>query len=210
MPKRLFDLVFAALGLVLLTPLLLAVALWVVCDSPGPALFRQQRVGRAGKPFHIYKFRTMHQRAAAHGPAITIGADARITRAGYWLRRTKADELPQLVNVLLGQMSLVGPRPEVPHYVALYPSDLRELILSVRPGITDHASIEFRDESTLLGQSSDPERTYIEEILPVKLRYAAQYARSHTLWADLKIIARTISALWGYHPSGGRGPSGSA
>ena len=210
MPKRLFDLVFAALGLVLLTPLLLAAALWVVCDSPGPALFRQQRVGRAGKLFHIYKFRTMHQRAEAHGPAITIGVDARITRAGYWLRRTKADELPQLVNVLLGQMSLVGPRPEVPQYVALYPSDLRELILSVRPGITDHASIEFRDESTLLGQSSDPERTYIEEILPVKLRYAAQYARSHTLWADLKIIARTISALWGYHPSGGRGPSGSA
>ena len=210
MPKRLFDLVFAALGLVLLTPLLLAVALWVVCDSPGPALFRQQRVGRAGKLFHIYKFRTMQQRADAHSPAITVGADARITRAGYWLRRTKADELPQLVNVLLGQMSLVGPRPEVPHYVALYPSDLRELILSVRPGITDHASIEFRDESTLLGQSSDPERTYIEEILPVKLRYAAQYARSHTLWADLKIIARTISALWDYHPPGGRGPSGSA
>ena len=210
MPKRLFDLVFAALGLVLLTPLLLAAALWVVCDSPGPALFRQKRVGRAGRLFHIYKFRTMHQRAEAHGPAITVGADARITRAGYWLRRTKADELPQLVNVLLGQMSLVGPRPEVPHYVALYPSDLRELILSVRPGITDHASIEFRDESTLLGQSSDPERTYIEEILPVKLRYAAQYARSHTLWADLKIIARTISALWSAPPSGGRGPSGSA
>ena len=210
MPKRLFDLVFAALGLVLLAPLLLAVALWVVCDSPGPALFHQQRVGRAGKPFHIYKFRTMHQRAEAHGPAITIGADARITRAGYWLRRTKADELPQLVNVLLGQMSLVGPRPEVPHYVALYPSDLRELILSVRPGITDHASIEFRDESTLLGQSSDPERTYVEEILPIKLRYAAQYARSHTLWVDLKIIARTISVLGSGSPLGGRGPSGSA
>lgn len=210
MPKRLFDLVFAALGLVLLTPLLLAVALWVVCDSPGPALFRQQRVGRAGKLFYIYKFRTMRQRAEAHGPAITIGADARITRAGYWLRRTKADELPQLVNVLLGQMSLVGPRPEVPHYVALYPSDLRALILSVRPGITDHASIEFRDESTLLGQSSDPERTYVEEILPIKLRYAAQYARSHTLWGDLKIIARTISVLGRGHPPGGRGPSGSA
>lgn len=210
MPKRLFDLVFAALGLVLLTPLLLAVALWVVCDSPGPALFRQQRVGRAGKPFHIYKFRTMHQRAEAHGPAITIGADARITRAGYWLRRTKADELPQLVNVLLGQMSLVGPRPEVPHYVALYPSDLRELILSVRPGITDHASIEFRDESTLLGQSSDPERTYVEEILPIKLRYAAQYAHSHTLWVDLKIIVRTISALWSAPPSESQQPSGGA
>ena len=210
MPKRLFDLVFAALGLVLLTPLLLAAALWVVCDSPGPALFRQKRVGRAGRLFHIYKFRTMQQRADAHGPAITVGADARITRAGYWLRRTKADELPQLVNVLLGQMSLVGPRPEVPHYVALYPSDLRELILSVRPGITDHASIEFRDESTLLGQSSDPERTYVEEILPIKLRYAAQYARSHTLWADLKIIARTISALWSAPPSGRQRPSGGA
>ncbi|RMA62987.1 lipopolysaccharide/colanic/teichoic acid biosynthesis glycosyltransferase [Acidovorax sp. 100] len=210
MPKRLFDLVCAAFGLLVLTPLLLAVALWVVCDSPGPVVFRQQRVGRAGKLFHIYKFRTMRQRAEADGLAITIGADARITRAGYWLRRTKADELPQLVNVLLGQMSLVGPRPEVPHYVALYPGDLRELILSVRPGITDHASIEFRDESTLLGQSSDPERTYVEEILPIKLRYAAQYARSHTLWADLKIIVRTISALWGYHSSRGRGPSGSA
>ena len=201
MPKRLFDLCCAAAGLVLLVPVLAAVALWVVCDSPGPALFRQQRVGRAGKLFHIYKFRSMQQRADAHSPAITVGADARITRAGYWLRRTKADELPQLVNVLLGQMSLVGPRPEVPHYVALYPSDLRELILSVRPGITDHASIEFRDESTLLGQSSDPERTYVEQILPIKLRYGADYARSHTLRGDLAIILRTLAALWTDRPA---------
>lgn len=201
MPKRLFDLLFAALGLLLLTPLLLAVALWVMCDSPGPAFFCQQRVGRAGKLFHIYKFRTMHQRAEAHGPAITIGADARITRAGYWLRRTKVDELPQLLNVLLGEMSLVGPRPEVPHYVTLYPDNLRELVLSVRPGITDRASIEFRNESTLLGQSSAPERTYVEQILPIKLRYAAEYALSHTLWVDLKIIVKTVSALWSDRPS---------
>lgn len=210
MPKRLFDLLLAAVGLSLLAPLLLVIALWVVCDSPGPAVFRQQRVGRAGKLFNIYKFRTMHQRAEAHGPAITIGADARITRAGHWLRRTKADELPQLLNVLLGQMSVVGPRPEVPHYVALYPSDLRELILGVRPGITDNASIEFRDESSLLGQSSDPERTYVEQVLPVKLHYAAQYAQSHTLWVDLKIIVRTISALWSDRPSGGQNPSDGA
>lgn len=203
MPKRLFDLFLAALGLLLLAPVLLAVALWVVWDSPGPAFFRQQRVGRAGRLFRIVKFRTMHPRAEAAGPAITVGADARITRAGHWLRRTKIDELPQLFNVLLGHMSLVGPRPEVPHYVALYPESVRDLVLSVRPGITDRASIEFCDESTLLGQSSDPERTYVEQILPIKLRYAAEYARSHTLWSDLKIIVRTASALWGDRPSRG-------
>ncbi|QNP60963.1 sugar transferase [Paenacidovorax monticola] len=204
MPKRLFDLVGAALGLLLLAPVLLALGLWVVQDSPGPAFFRQQRVGRAGRLFHIYKFRTMH--AEASGPAITVGADARITHSGRWLRRTKADELPQLINVLLGDMSLVGPRPEVPQYVALYPQPLRDLVLSVRPGITDRASIEFRDESTLLGQSSDPERTYVEQILPIKLHYAAEYARSHTLWGDLTIIARTVSVLWGCRPKGNMAP----
>ena len=198
MPKRLFDLVVAALGLLVLAPVLLTLGLWVALDSAGPVFFRQQRVGRAGRLFDIYKFRTM--RAAADGPAITVGADARITRAGRWLRRTKADELPQLLNVLRGDMSLVGPRPEVPQYVALYPASLRDLVLSVRPGITDRASIEYRDESTLLGQSSDPERTYVEQILPVKLRYAAEYAQSHTLWGDVKIIARTVSVLWGRTP----------
>lgn len=201
MPKRLFDLCCAAAGLVLLVPVLAAVALWVVWDSPGPALFRQQRVGRAGRLFHIVKFRTMHPRAETAGPPLTVGADGRITRAGHWLRRTKIDELPQLFNVLLGQMSLVGPRPEVPRYVALYPDDLRTLVLSVRPGITDRASIEFRDESTLLGQSSDPERTYVEQILPIKLRYGADYARSHTLRGDLAIILRTLAALWTDRPA---------
>ena len=201
MPKRLFDLCCAAAGLVLLVPVLAAVALWVVWDSPGPAFFRQQRVGRAGRLFHIVKFRTMHPRAETAGPPLTVGADGRITRAGHWLRRTKIDELPQLFNVLLGHMSLVGPRPEVPRYVALYPDDLRTLVLSVRPGITDRASIEFRDESTLLGQSSDPERTYVEQILPIKLQYGADYARSHTLRGDLAIILRTLAALWNDRPA---------
>ena len=201
MPKRLFDLCCAAAGLVLLVPVLAAVALWVVWDSPGPAFVRQQRVGRAGRLFHIVKFRTMHPRAETAGPPLTVGADGRITRAGHWLRRTKIDELPQLFNVLLGHMSLVGPRPEVPRYVALYPDDLRTLVLSVRPGITDRASIEFRDESTLLGQSSDPERTYVEQILPIKLRYGADYARSHTLRGDLAIILRTLAALWTDRPA---------
>ena len=201
MPKRLFDLCCAAAGLVLLVPVLAAVALWVVWDSPGPAFFRQQRVGRAGRLFHIVKFRTMHPRAETAGPPLTVGADGRITRAGHWLRRTKIAELPQLFNVLLGHMSLVGPRPEVPRYVALYPDDLRTLVLSVRPGITDRASIEFRDESTLLGQSSDPERTYVEQILPIKLRYGADYARSHTLRGDLEIILRTLAALWTDRPA---------
>ncbi|MBV7539621.1 sugar transferase [Acidovorax sp. sic0104] len=202
MPKRLFDMVFSALALVLLAPLLVAVAVWVRLDSPGDILFRQARVGRAGQSFRIYKFRTMRPGADAAGPAITVGADERITRAGQWLRRTKLDELPQFINVLVGDMSIVGPRPEVPRYVALYPADLRDTVLSVRPGITDLASIEFRDESTLLGRSSDPERTYVEQILPVKLRYAADYAGAHTFWGDLKIVARTAAALWGSTPRG--------
>jgi lipopolysaccharide/colanic/teichoic acid biosynthesis glycosyltransferase len=200
MPKRLFDMVFSALALVLLSPLLAAVAVWVRLDSPGGIFFRQTRVGRAGRPFRIYKFRTMRADADAAGPAITVGDDRRITHAGHWLRRTKLDELPQFINVLAGDMSIVGPRPEVPRYVTLYPADLRDTVLSVRPGITDLASIEFRDESTLLGRSSDPERTYVEQILPIKLQYAANYASSHTLWGDLQIVARTTAALWGSCP----------
>ena len=196
MPKRLFDLLFSALALVLLAPVMVVVAAWVRWDSPGTVFFRQTRVGRSGKLFRIYKFRTMHALAEATGPAITVGTDPRITRAGSWLRRTKVDELPQFINVLRGDMSVVGPRPEVPGYVALYPDAVRDQVLSVRPGITDLASIEFRDESSLLGQSSDPEQVYVEQILPVKLRYATQYVQSHTLWGDLKIIARTVSAVW--------------
>lgn len=199
MVKRLFDIAFAALALLLLCPLLLAVALWVRLDSPGPVFFRQQRVGRGGRLFAIYKFRTMHTGAEAMGPQITVGEDARITRAGAWLRRSKVDELPQFLNVLRGDMSVVGPRPEVPRYVAQYPADVRQAVLSLRPGITDLASIEFRDESALLARSQDPERTYVEQILPAKLRHAQQYVRTRSLWLDLRIIARTALAVLGLH-----------
>ena len=197
MAKRLFDIAFALLALLLLGPLLLAVALWVRLDSPGPVFFRQQRVGRTGQLFDIYKFRTMQTGAEAMGPQITVGEDARITHAGAWLRRSKVDELPQFINVLRGDMSVVGPRPEVPRYVAQYPADVRQVVLSVRPGITDLASIEFRDESALLARSQNPERTYVEQILPTKLRYAQQYVRTRSLWLDLRIIAWTVQAVLG-------------
>ena len=199
MAKRLFDIAFALLALLLLGPLLLLVALWVRLDSPGPVFFRQQRVGRGGQLFDIVKFRTMRTGAEAMGPQITVGEDARITRAGAWLRRSKVDELPQFINVLRGDMSVVGPRPEVPRYVAQYPADVRQAVLSVRPGITDLASIEFRDESALLARSQNPERTYVEQILPAKLRHAQQYVRTHSLWLDLRIIARTVLAVLGLH-----------
>ncbi|MFN4118518.1 sugar transferase [Acidovorax sp.] len=195
MAKRLFDILFAASALLALAPLLAAIALWVRLDSPGPVLYRQTRVGRGGRHFRIAKFRTMRIGADQAGPAITIGADARITRAGHFLRRTKLDELPQFANVLCGDMSVVGPRPEVPRYVALYPPEVAQQVFSVRPGITDLASLAFRDESTLLAHSSDPERTYVHEILPAKLRYACEYARTQSLWLDLRIIARTAVAV---------------
>ena len=197
MAKRLFDITLSLLALVLLCPLLLAVALWVRLDSQGPVLFRQQRVGRGGRLFGILKFRTMQVNAEAAGLQITVGQDPRITRTGRWLRRSKLDELPQLLNVLRGEMSMVGPRPEVPRYVALYPADQRATVLSVRPGITDLASLALRDESTLLARSADPERTYVEEILPTKLRYACDYVRQRSLWLDLRIIARTAMILLG-------------
>lgn len=197
MVKRLFDILFASLALVLLSPLLLAIALWVRWDSPGPVVFRQRRVGLEGRAFDIYKFRTMHRQATTSGLLITVGQDPRITRAGKWLRRYKLDELPQFVNVLRGQMSVVGPRPEVPRYVEVYPLDLRESVLSVRPGITDLASIAFRDEAALLSGSPQPERTYVEQILPVKLQYAHEYVRSRTLWLDIRIIVWTVMALLG-------------
>lgn len=195
MAKRLFDLLAAGLGLLLLSPLLLAVALWIRLDSPGPVFFRQERVGRHGRPFRIHKFRSMTHGAA--GLALTVGADARITRAGAVLRRTRLDELPQLLDVLAGDMSLVGPRPEVPRYVAHYPPGLRERALSVRPGITDPSSLAFLDEAERLARAADPEREYIEHILPLKLQAAADYAERATLWTDLGVIARTLSVLWG-------------
>jgi len=193
--KRVFDIAASALGLALLAPLLLAVALWVRLDSPGPVLFRQTRVGRHGVLFQIHKFRTMQADAPARGLAVTADGDARVTRSGRWLRASKLDELPQLWDVLRGAMSLVGPRPEVPQYVAHYPPELRELVLSVRPGITDPASLRFRHESALLAASPDPERTYLQEVMPAKLALAAEYVRTRSGWGDVKIILATLRAL---------------
>jgi lipopolysaccharide/colanic/teichoic acid biosynthesis glycosyltransferase len=190
--KRAFDLAFSTAGLVLLSPLFLAIALWIRFDSPGPVLFRQVRVGMAGKPFRIFKFRTMLADAESRGPRITAGEDPRITRAGRFLRRYKLDELPQLLNVMLGQMSLVGPRPELPCYVALYPEGVRERVLSVPPGITDYASIEFREESAMLRFAEDPEGTYINRIMPVKLRYYEQYVRNRSFLGDLRLVVQTL------------------
>ena len=186
---------FATLGLLLLSPLLLAVALAVRLDSPGPVLFRQERVGRFGRIFRIHKFRSMGVGAPVLGQAITVGADPRITRVGHLLRHYRLDELPQLIDVLTGDMSLVGPRPEVPRYVAQYPQPLRSRVLSVRPGITDPAALEFIDEAALLARASDPEREYIEVILPRKLARQAEYAEGATLATDLAIIARTLRLL---------------
>ena len=192
--KRVFDVVGAAVGLLLLWPVLLALAVWVRLDSPGPAFFRQERVGRHGRLFRIYKFRSMRQHNA--GPQITVGEDARITRSGRFIRAYKLDELPQLVNVLLGDMSLVGPRPEVPRYVALYPADVRDEVLSVRPGMTDWASVKYRSESTLLAASSDPQATYVHVILPAKLALCQQYVRERSFWLDVRIIAMTLGILF--------------
>ncbi|MDO9004219.1 MAG: sugar transferase [Aquabacterium sp.] len=195
MSKRLFDLLLASLGLLLLSPALLLVALAIKLDSPGPVFFRQERVGRFGQPFRIHKFRTMRHDPQGTGPQITVGADHRITRIGHALRGSKLDELPQLIDVWLGRMSLVGPRPEVPRYVSHYPASVRDKVLSVRPGITDLASIEYRDESSVLARASDPEHAYIHEILPHKLALAVRYVDQASVWTDIRLIARTLAAI---------------
>jgi lipopolysaccharide/colanic/teichoic acid biosynthesis glycosyltransferase len=194
--KRLVDVGVAALSLVALAPLLLALGVWIKLDSPGPVFFRQVRVGRHGRLFRIFKFRTMQAQQPAGGLEITASSDARITRAGHFLRRSKLDELPQLLDVLRGTMSLVGPRPEVPRYVAHYPETWRERLLAVRPGMTDFASVLYRHESDLLSQAADPERTYVEQILPSKLRYALQYVEHPGLGQDLRIIGLTLRTVF--------------
>lgn len=193
--KRIFDLLASALGLLLLAPLMLVVALAIKLDSRGPVMFRQERVGRHGKRFRIHKFRTMTHDTQGRGPLITVGGDARITRVGGWLRRAKLDELPQLIDVFKGDMSIVGPRPEVPKYVALYPPALKDKVLSVRPGITDPVSLRFIDESALLARAADPEREYIEVVMPQKLAAAVAYAEHASIASDMRVIAQTLRAL---------------
>ena len=193
--KRWFDLLASGLGLIALSPLLMLIALLIKLDSNGPVFFRQERVGRFGKIFRIHKFRTMITDAERQGLQITVGADARVTRVGGALRKYKLDELPQLIDVLLGDMSLVGPRPEVPRYVACYPEETKDIVLSVRPGITDWASIEYKDENRILGLAEDPHRAYVEQVLPVKLGYYINYVRRRTFLGDLKIILATLVAI---------------
>jgi len=191
MAKRLFDIAASVLGLIILLPILVVIGFAIRLDSPGGAVFSQERVGCGGRRFKLLKFRSMCA-SGVSGPQITVVGDARITRVGRFIRRTKLDELPQLLNVLRGEMSLVGPRPEVPKFVALYPPAVRNLVLSVRPGITDEAAIEFADESRLLGEAADPEAVYVNEILPRKLVMYESYARNRSFVGDLRILARTL------------------
>ncbi len=195
MLKRAIDLTVSGIALLVALPFLLTAALAVRFSSPGPILFRQRRVGRNGGVFEILKFRTMRV-AQDTTNAITIGRDPRITPVGHFLRQSKIDELPQLVNVLRGDMSLVGPRPEVPHYVELYPDDLRHKILSVRPGITDRASIKYRNEAELLARQPDPDGYYRSVIMPDKLRIAAQYADHVSVTEDIRVIFDTLKAVY--------------
>lgn len=191
---RLCDIVFSLFGLLFLSPLFLIVALWIVIDDPGPVFYRQQRVGKDGKDFGLLKFRSMRI-GADQMSLITIGdRDPRVTRAGYYLRKLKIDELPQLWNVLVGDMSLVGPRPEVRRYVDLYTPEQRQ-VLSVRPGITDYASIEYIDENRLLAASNDPDRTYIEQIMPAKIALNMRYINHRTIGEYMRIILLTITKI---------------
>lgn len=189
--KRVFDLFFSAIGLILLFPVFLIIMIWIKIDDGGKVFFLQKRVGKNNRDFDMFKFRSMHSGADKKG-LLTVGAaDSRITKPGLFLRKYKLDELPQLFNVLKGDMSLVGPRPEVRKYVNYYSAEQLE-VLKVKPGITDPVSLKYFDESELLAKSADPEKTYVEEIMPAKLALALDYARHSGLWLDCKIILSTI------------------
>ena len=192
--KRIFDVLFATLGLILLLPVFLIIFIWIKSDDGGDLFFLQTRVGKDNRDFKMFKFRSMYSGSDKKG-LLTVGAsDPRITPVGRFLRKYKLDELPQLINVIKGDMSLVGPRPEVRKYVDLYNSEQLE-VLKVRPGITDPVSLHYFEESELLAQSAHPEKTYVEEIMPVKLRLAREYAENSGLWLDCKIILSTIKRI---------------
>jgi lipopolysaccharide/colanic/teichoic acid biosynthesis glycosyltransferase len=192
--KRAFDLFFASLGLLVLGPWFLVVGVAVWLSSPGPVLFRSRRVGRFGREFFLLKFRTMTRDAHLNGPPITIGNDHRITPLGAVLRRAKLDELPQLLNVIKGEMSLVGPRPEVPEYVKFYTPAQRR-VLDLVPGMTDPASIKYALENDLLGKSKDPHRDYVNEIMPDKIRMNLGHAARANLWTDFLVILKTLVTI---------------
>ena len=192
--KRLFDIVASGLGLIALSPLFFVLAIWIKCDSKGPVFYRQVRVGRNNKDFPIFKFRSMRV-GADKGSLVTIGGrDPRVTRSGYWIRKFKLDELPQLINVFHGDMSLVGPRPEVRHYVDYWTPEQMH-VLDVRPGITDPASIKFRNENELMEKADDPEKYYIEVIMQEKIKLYLEYVEKHSFFYDLGLILKTFFVI---------------
>ena len=192
--KRLFDIIASGLGLIILSPLFLVVAVWVKLDSPGPVFYKQIRVGRNNKDFFLYKFRSMRVGADKKGLITVGGHDPRVTRSGYYIRKYKLDEFPQLINVFKGEMSLVGPRPEVRKYVDLYTPEQMH-VLDVRPGITDLASIRYRNENELLEQASDPEQYYRDVVMQDKLRINLEYVRNHSFLGDIRLIFNTFIAI---------------
>lgn len=195
MLKRLFDILFSFFGLMLLSPFLLIIALIIKLTSKGPVFFKQERIGLNGKPFKLYKYRSMRVDAEKSGQLTVGGRDPRITGIGYFIRRFKIDEFPQFINILKGEMSFVGPRPEVRRYVELYNEEQRR-VLEVRPGLTDYASIKYIDENEILGASDDPEKTYIEEVMPDKLKLNLKYIDEVGIVADIKLIFKTVFKIF--------------
>ena len=193
--KRLFDITFSFFGLIILLPFFILIAIWILLDSRGGVFYRQTRVGKNNIDFRLWKFRSMRPDSDKKGLLTVGGRDPRITRSGYFLRKTKMDELPQLINVLVGDMSFVGPRPEVRKYVDMYNNEQKK-VLNVRPGITDIASLEYFEESELLAKSSDPEKTYIEEIMPAKLKLNLQYIDKANLATDIGMIFKTVARIF--------------
>lgn len=194
MMKRLFDCLASFVGLMFLSPLFVLIALWIKFDSEGPIFFRQERVGQKGKVFIIHKFRTMKNVSEDQGK-LTVGEDNRITQCGRLLRKFKFDELPQLIDVFIGNMSLVGPRPEVEEFIDIYPVDMRNKILSIKPGITDTASILMANENDILGKYENPRQAYIEHILPIKQKHYLNYVENNSMWGDIKIILLTLKRV---------------
>lgn len=192
--KRLFDIISSGLGLIILSPLFAILAIWIKTDSKGPVFYLQTRVGRNNKDFRLYKFRSMRPDSDKFGLITVGGHDPRVTRSGYYIRKYKLDEFPQLINVLKGDMSLVGPRPEVRKYVNLYTPE-QMLVLSVRPGITSLASIHYRNENDILATAEDPDKCYIEQIMPHKLAIDLEYVRHATLWYDIRLIFYTFKEV---------------
>ncbi len=192
--KRIFDIISSSIGLIILSPVFLLLAIWIKLDSKGPVFYRQTRVGKDNKDFRLYKFRSMRPDSDKHGLITVGGRDPRVTRSGYFIRKYKLDEFPQLINVFLGQMSLVGPRPEVRKYVDMYTPEQMK-VLSVKPGITSLASIRYRNENEILAQADDPDRCYIEKVMPDKLEIDLQYVDQASFLNDIKLIFSTFKAI---------------